>query len=120
MSQSIDHRWGDRLDCRMAVELRSPGGGCVKAMLSNVSLSGALVETRDDLPLMEQVSVRPLAPTAHWRRAFVVRNLDGAMALEWFEPGHEAIRAFMPSHRAEQPLSMHRTIPYQQHHALAG
>jgi hypothetical protein len=117
VGKSLDHRWGSRFNCGTRVELRAPDGARTDAVIRDVSLSGAFVESACELPLMDQVAVRPAAPTARWMRAFVVRSTDGGMALEWFEPGPEAISAFMPAQRDEQPLFQHRTLAYV--HAMA-
>lgn len=119
MSQSIDHRWGTRLACRESIELRPPGGSVMCAELREISMSGALVATPAGFPVLQQVSVRPAGSATHWRRAFVIRNQQGSIALEWFEPGIETIAAFLPRDATMQPMPMHRTLAYMQSHSSA-
>ncbi len=66
--------------------MRSQEGDLAGAKVHDVSLSGALLETPCRAALMSQVDIRPAIPTAHWRRAFVIRRTENGVAVEWFEP----------------------------------
>jgi len=60
------------------------------AIVRNVSLSGAYIETSAELPLLSCVSVR-LFPRDTWLEACVVRRDSAGAGLEWTEPGAGAI-----------------------------
>lgn len=99
MSKSIDHRWGSRFSSDVDVEMRAADGSINRAVVRNVSLSGALLETRNKVRLLGQVDVRPLRPSATWMRGFVVRLSENCVAVEWFEPGLDPVNALVPMGR---------------------
>jgi hypothetical protein len=106
MQRKFEHRWGKRFVSDVPIELRTTDGTCSTALVRNVSLSGVLIETSRTLDLMSQVAVRPVQPTAHWQRAFVIRLGEEGMGLEWFEPGIDTVAPFL-SPNCLHALSMH-------------
>ena len=98
MGASIDymeHRWGTRITLNAPAELKTPDGLSAVGSVRNASLSGAFVETRATLPLLARVSLRPLAAGSEWLDACVVRVENRGVALEWLEPGLQAVAALL-------------------------
>jgi hypothetical protein len=98
MGASIDymeHRWGTRIVLDAPAELKSGDGLSAIGSVRNASLSGAFVETRARLPLLARVSLRPLNAGAEWLDACVVRVESRGVALEWLEPGLQAVATLL-------------------------
>jgi hypothetical protein len=101
----MDHRCGTRFSLSLAVELRPADGIGTPARLVVASVTGALVETRLDLPLLCPVLVRPLGcvDPALEIEAYVVRTTERGVALEWEDPACAAVLALLPARVAPAP-----------------
>lgn len=92
----MEHRWGERVALRQTVELFFGSSPPVVGSLENVSSSGAFVRTAGRRPprgpveviLQEDRSVRrqPRLP------AYVVRETDSGVGIEWCEFAPRAVR----------------------------
>jgi hypothetical protein len=102
MAESLEHRWGNRFDSGMPAELTAADGRRLEAVIRNVSLSGALVETRSPPALLSRVSVLPRSPDAHRLDAYVVRVNLQCVALEWLDPGMAALHALLSPRRYQR------------------
>ena len=91
----MEHRWGTRVALNAPAELKSSDGFSAIGSVRNASLSGAFVETRATLPLLSRVSLRPLTSGSEWLEACVVRVERRGIALEWLEPGLQAVATLM-------------------------
>jgi hypothetical protein len=117
MGASIDymeHRWGTRITLHAPAELRTADGLSAVGSVRNASLSGAFVDTRARLPLLARVSLRPLTAGSEWLDACVVRVEPQGVALEWLEPGLQAVASLLsmrpgPQLRDGPPRAAHRT-----------
>ena len=116
MGASIDymeHRWGTRIALDAPCEVKSSDGLSAIGSVRNASLSGAFVETRVTLPLLARVSLRPLSAEGEWLEGCVVRVEPRGIALEWLEPGLQAVASLLamrPGTRTRDhiPRSVHR------------
>jgi hypothetical protein len=111
----MEHRWGTRVALDAPAELKTGDGLSAIGSVRNASLSGAFVETRASMPLLARVSLRPLSAGSEWLDACVVRVEARGVALEWLEPGLQAIAtllAMRPGAGGAQdhtPHTVHRT-----------
>jgi PilZ domain-containing protein len=100
--QSLEHRWGSRVHLRKPAALHTNHGPDSHAVLRNVSLSGAFVETGLKPALFSRVAVQ--LTDGNWCSldAWVVRTDVSGVGLEWLEPGSETAVALLsrPRHAA--------------------
>lgn len=96
----MEHRWGRRIQSDMLIQLKY--GSCVvlRARLTDLSLTGAGVDTRNPLPLAAHVDVqfvlaRPRSSKLHSVPAHVVRHTEHGLAVEWCEFAPRPIRLLM-------------------------
>jgi hypothetical protein len=87
----MEHRWGTRVELHAPAELLTHGGQYMQASVRNASLSGAFVDVRQHLPLMSRVALSPLARPDRWLEGCVVRVESSGVALEWLDPGLQAV-----------------------------
>jgi len=84
----MEHRWGQRDDVSIPVRLRwRQRYGAAIGEITNVSASGAWIQTSAELPLLAPLEVDTL--TAGGRRAiaaYVVRKSSGGYGIEWRGP----------------------------------
>jgi hypothetical protein len=96
----MEHRWGERFAVRMTVELSSGSAPPVAGSLENVSASGAFVRTEEGGPprgpvvviLREEISDRVRAARL---AAYVVRETESGVGIEWCEFAPRAVRELM-------------------------
>jgi hypothetical protein len=84
----MEHRFGKRYACGARVQIASGAGIAGAGRLSNVSLSGAYIQTGLKLPTCALVSVTKLRADDHRSielQASVVRSDAGGFAVEWCE-----------------------------------
>jgi hypothetical protein len=83
----MEHRFGQRFRCGTGVRISAADGISGHGRLANVSLSGAFLETRVDLPLYATIEIaRPGERGGAVRRlASVVRRDHGGFGVEWCE-----------------------------------
>jgi hypothetical protein len=96
----MEHRWGERVAVRMTVELYSGSSPPVAGCLENVSSSGAFVRTQGRGPPRGPVAVllRQVG-FSHGRSArvaaYVVREIEGGVGVEWCNFAPRAVRELM-------------------------
>lgn len=111
----MEHRWGTRVALDAPCEVKSSDGLSAIGSVRNASLSGAFVDTRVTLPLLARVSLRPLSPDGEWLEACVVRVEPKGIALEWLEPGLQAVASLLAMRpgsrmgRDPAPRALHRS-----------
>jgi hypothetical protein len=93
----MEHRWGQRVDCQIAVVVEAMGHGRLKAQIRNLSLTGAFLEISTEIGLPPSVCVRfgpPSATPYHRHRicAYVVRQTHEGIGLEWADFAPRLIR----------------------------
>jgi hypothetical protein len=100
----MEHRWGERVEVNRAVRLRRAPAVIGWGRLTNVSLTGAYVETSLPLPPLTYVEVEPLGHDGAGERlgAYVVRGTSAGAGLEWCEP-EEAQGVWAGLNEAEPP-----------------
>lgn len=93
----MEHRWGERVPVRQSVELACGSSPPVAGSLENVSSSGAFVRTAGRGPPRGPVEV-VLQEADSTRRhsvrvpAYVVRESEGGVGIEWCEFAPRAVR----------------------------
>jgi hypothetical protein len=93
--QYMEQRWGTRVDLHAPVEMLTHDGQYMLASVKNASLSGAFVETAEPLPLYSRVALSPLARPDRWLEGCVVRVEPKGVALEWRDPGLQAVSTLL-------------------------
>jgi hypothetical protein len=96
----MEHRWGERFAVRMTVELSSGSSPPVAGTMENVSASGAFVRTQERGPPRGPVAVILRREIAHRLRsarlaAYVVRETESGVGIEWCQFAPRAIRELM-------------------------
>jgi PilZ domain len=96
----MEHRWGERFAVRMTVELSSGSSAPVPGSLENVSASGAFVRTDERGPPRGPVAVILRHDDSGRARAvrlaaYVVRETEGGVGIEWCEFAPRAVRELM-------------------------
>jgi hypothetical protein len=90
----MEHRWGRRYDTNVAVRFVVLPGRIGSGRVTNISLSGAFLETSDKLRLLTVVYIEGLAAATERGEpaipkrlaATVVRRSSTGVGLEWCEP----------------------------------
>ena len=93
----MEHRWGERVAVRLTVELSCGSSAPIAGALENVSASGAFVRTRGPRPPRGPVQVLLSGCGSGRRRAarlgaYIVRETDSGVGIEWSEFAPAAIR----------------------------
>jgi len=95
MMLSIDHRWGRRKVTDAAVRFMALPGMLGVGRVTNVSVTGAFMETCVALPFATLVHLESIEPAAEARRkrlsASVVRCTERGVGLEWCECASNSI-----------------------------
>lgn len=94
----MEHRCGTRVKLGLPCEVRTTTGSILTAQVINASITGALLRTHTLLPLLSQISVRPLiagAAGGDWLQAFVVRRSRHQIGVEWLDPDVDVVRALL-------------------------
>jgi hypothetical protein len=96
---AMEHRWGQRVRCRLRVRLSIGDGITGGGKLRDVSMSGAFIDTALALPLCAPVDVVVLHDDSFDREVemtgCVVRIADGGVGIEWDEPQAGSICAIL-------------------------
>jgi hypothetical protein len=86
---AMEHRWGRRRACRARVSVSAGAEVKGSGQLRNVSMSGAFLETRLQLPLSSQIAIAVLrddgARLGDEFIATVVRQDRQGVGIEWLE-----------------------------------
>lgn len=97
----MEHRWGERVAVRTTVELISGCSHPVPGCLENVSSSGAFVCTEGRGPPRGPVAIILRQEDASGRSrsvrlaAYVVRETEGGVGIEWCQFAPRAVRELM-------------------------
>jgi hypothetical protein len=119
MMLSLDHRWGRRKATDAAVRFVALPATFGLGRVTNVSVTGAFLETRADLPLATQVHLESIDPTAQSPRqrliAHVVRRTRQGVGLEWEECASNATlyAQFGSAYRDRADFSRPTRVPEQ-------
>lgn len=100
----MEHRWGERIALQMTVELCCGSAAAIAGSLENVSSSGAFVRTGGRGPPRGPVEVilrRRGTGDSHPVRlpAYIVRESEGGVGIEWCEFAPEVVRELMAGKR---------------------
>jgi hypothetical protein len=104
----MEHRWGIRVELGALVEIRTAETWSATAVVRDASLSGAFVETDSKPAALSRVSLRLVARTGEWLEACVVRVEDSGFAVEWLDPGLQAVADFLSLRRDATVPRIHR------------
>lgn len=95
MMFSIDHRWGRRRVTDAAVRFMALPGTLGVGRITNVSVTGAFMETGVELPIAAILHLESIETTAEAARrrlaASVVRCTEQGVGLEWCECASNSI-----------------------------
>ncbi|HEY6925215.1 MAG TPA: PilZ domain-containing protein [Steroidobacteraceae bacterium] len=99
----MEHRWGQRKSVNTSVQLRTQGGVVAIGRMTNVSVSGAFVQTALQAPSLARVQLIVSLNRSHGAaliEAQIVRKTEAGLGLEWDEFGGEKILALItgPQH----------------------
>ena len=87
----MEHRWGQRKNVSIPVRLRwRQRYGAATGEITNISASGAWIQTNAGLPPLALLEVDMLAAGGRGAiAAYVVRKSSGGYGIEWREPLEE-------------------------------
>lgn len=88
----MEHRWGERTPVDIPVRLRAHGGGLGTGQLADVSSSGAFIRIWRKLAPLTCVDVMI---DEHAVPAFVVRDTDDGIGMEWCDLAPEIVSAVL-------------------------
>jgi len=105
----MEHRWGERVAVRLTVELSFGSSSPVAGSIENVSSSGAFVRTEGRGPPRGPVEVTfPDRSGGRGRAeriaAYVVRETDGGVGIEWCEFAPRVVREILVRDRRKGAL----------------
>jgi hypothetical protein len=99
-------RWGERIDVDLPVNIVVSGSPTVSGRMRNISISGALLAT--DARLSPQAGITVVvaeSPNGHTPRmelaARVIRNDEGAIAIEWCDMACQPLVDLLQAARAD-------------------
>jgi hypothetical protein len=108
------HRWCQRLAVDIPVLVAACALPAVHGHLKNLSLSGALVETDNELPLHAYIAISVKLPetgeSATTVMARVRRYLKGAVGVEWCEFAPRTVKDLLRSASVHAFLEHGRTL----------
>lgn len=100
----MEHRWGQRVSTQLSVQLEcGPHGECftiVQGRLTNLSVSGAFIETDFQLPSLTgvQVAIEWISRRGaerHRIRGFVTRSNNLGIGIEWSQLAPRCVVALL-------------------------
>lgn len=111
----MEHRWGERVLVQLSVELSCGAAAPVVGLLDNVSSSGAFVRTEVRLPRgpVEVALVRTGTGRESFPRlpAYIVRESELGVGIEWCEFAPRAVRELMGRGRGSAARTRRRRVP---------
>lgn len=97
--RSVEHRWGQRVELEMPLRLILGSFEPVTAQLCNLSVSGALVQTAQPLPLWARLDVELDLPRQSRRlervAAHVTRRTKDGVGIAWSELAPHMVRVLL-------------------------
>lgn len=122
----MEHRWGERVLVHLTVELSCGAAAPVVGLLDNVSSSGAFVRTAGRLPRgpVEVALVRTGTGRDSFARlpAYIVRESELGVGIEWCEFAPRAVRELMGGGRSTAARTRRRRVrraPHESNLTLA-
>jgi hypothetical protein len=108
MGAKMEHRYGTRFASNGYVLLEDVEGVTARAILNDISVSGARLQCPLRVPIGARVYVRfPTSKGARFSRRIVgqmVRETEDGFAIEWFDFAADALRPFLSlEQRTEMP-----------------
>jgi hypothetical protein len=99
-------RWGERIDVDLPVTIFAGGPATASGRVRNVSISGALLATDAQLSPQSGITVVVAeSPNGHTPRmelaARVIRNDEGAIAIEWCDMACQPLVDLLQAARAD-------------------
>lgn len=117
----MEHRWGERVEVHLTVELSTGASTPVTGSLENVSSSGAFVRTQGKGPPRGPVEVALAEGDADRGglvrlAAYVVRQSEGGVGIEWCEFAPAAVRRLIAAgKRSGSARAKARALPSVSH-----
>ena len=104
----MEHRWGDRIQLNLPVQLDFGAGSLIWGRIVNVSLSGAFVMTRERVPSQPRIEIQ-FEPAGSRNPkvlvlAYVVRRTKHGVGFEWHAFAAPEIAATVRREPASLPL----------------
>jgi hypothetical protein len=96
-----EHRWGERVRVELPVQVLSAGCAPLNGSLKNLSLSGALLRSSQELPMYALIDVRidlPSSAEACVVRGRVSRKPANGIGVEWCEFAPSAVKELLRIH----------------------
>jgi hypothetical protein len=110
---TVEHRWGTRLSSAHVVRVRTRSGLMAPAVVRNISVSGAFLETAAPLRQSAHLDLQLFPPQSRLRSvdAYVVRADPQGFGIEWCELAPPAVQRLIEalvSHEipAHAPVSL--------------
>jgi hypothetical protein len=102
----MEHRWGQRSNVRVAVQLRIGGAAAASGLLQNLSVSGAFVQTHSlaIIGAFLELEIPPgILPGQRLASAcaYVARHTTEGMGIEWCDLAPPLALALLGGHRTE-------------------
>lgn len=98
----MEHRWGIRIPFNKSVRLMTPRLGVFEGLLVDLSISGALIQTCQEVRLLSQLEVflLPFEAKRHWVKvpAYVIRRTNNRIGIEWCELSPKPVCSLLRSH----------------------
>lgn len=102
----MEHRWGRRIALKIPVRLAIGGGEPMLGQMTNVSISGAFVETPRPMALWTQIEVEVILRHHFASRkpervaAHVTRRSSGGAGIEWCDLAPPSVRVLLEAMHA--------------------
>jgi hypothetical protein len=97
----LEHRWGERFQLDLPIQLAVNTVSGIDARLKNLSLSGALIEADFALRIHTVIEIRvPMPPSAQPAipvKAYVIRKFNEEAGIEWRDFAPHAIKELLRS-----------------------
>jgi hypothetical protein len=97
----LEHRWGERFQLDLPVQLAVNTVSGIDARLKNLSLSGALIEADFALRIHTVVEIKVPLPLSEQPatvvKAYVIRNFNDKVGIEWRDFAPHAIKELLRS-----------------------
>lgn len=102
----MEHRWGKRIALKTPVRLITGAGEFMLGQMTDVSISGAFLQTPRPLPLGARVEVEVILRHHHVGRnlervaAHVTRRASDGAAIEWCDLAPRSVRVLLEAMQA--------------------
>jgi hypothetical protein len=102
----VEHRWGRRIALKIPVQLAMEAGDLMLGQMTNISISGAFVQTPRAIPLGAQIEVEVIVRNHHIGRslervtAHVVRRTSDGVGIEWCDLAPRSVSVLLEAMQA--------------------